>query len=109
MAGEELGDQSHPAGFNHRTPLEKIRVSFAGPFMNFVLALLIFIYSYAFIGIPSATDEPIIGIVFEGQPAEAAGILEGDRIMAVDGTQVKNWEESSTRLTSKNPSTPVIL
>ncbi|NLO22000.1 MAG: RIP metalloprotease RseP [Syntrophomonadaceae bacterium] len=109
MAGEELGDQSHPAGFNHRTPLEKIRVSFAGPFMNFVLALLIFIYSYAFIGIPSATDEPIIGIVFEGQPAEAAGILEGDRIMAVDGMQVKNWEEFTTRLTSKNPSTPVIL
>jgi regulator of sigma E protease len=40
--------------------------------MNFVLALLIFIYSYTFIGIPQATDEPIIGMVFEGQPAEAA-------------------------------------
>lgn len=109
MAGEEPGDQSHPAGFNQRTPLEKIRVSFAGPFMNFVLALLIFIYSYAFIGIPSATDEPVIGIVFEDQPAETAGILSGDRILAVNGVQVKSWQEFTTRLTDEAPGTPVIL
>ncbi|MGI6421925.1 MAG: RIP metalloprotease RseP [Syntrophomonadaceae bacterium] len=109
MAGEEPGDQSHPDGYSHRTPLEKIRVSFAGPFMNFVLALLIFIYSYTFIGIPQATDEPIIGMVFEGQPAEAAGMLPGDRILAVDGVQVKNWQEFTSRLTEQAPGTPVIL
>lgn len=109
MAGEELGDQSDSAGFNNRTPLEKIRVSFAGPFMNFVLALLIFIYSYAFIGIPHATDEPIIGIVFEGQPAERAGIVSGDLILAVDGKQIKSWEEFTSCLTDQAPGNAIIL
>ncbi len=107
MAGEEPGDQDNPNGYSHRTPLEKIRVSFAGPFMNFVLALLIFIYSYAFIGIPRTTDDPIIGKVFAGQPAEQAGILAGDRILAVNGQQVDTWDEFTTILSAQPAGTPV--
>lgn len=93
MAGEELGDPDEPNGFNRRTPLEKIRVSFAGPFMNFVLALLIFIYSYSFIGIPKASDQPVIGTVMEGKPAYLAGIKAGDKIVSVNGQAVHSWSE----------------
>ncbi|MDD2620526.1 MAG: RIP metalloprotease RseP [Syntrophomonadaceae bacterium] len=100
MAGEELGDPDEPNGFNRRTPLEKIRVSFAGPFMNFVLALLIFVYSYSFIGIPKASDQPLIGTVIAGKPADLAGIEEGDRIISVNGNQVKSWIEFD-KLTGK--------
>ena len=103
MAGEEPGDQSDPQGYSHRTPLEKIRVSFAGPFMNFVLAVLIFIYSYAFIGIPVTTDEPIIGMVFDGQPAQQAGIKSGDRILSVEGEAVSTWQEFTALLTAEPP------
>ncbi len=109
MAGEEPGDQDDPNGYSHRTPLEKIRVSFAGPFMNFVLALLIFIYSYAFIGIPTTTDEPIIGKVFAEQPAEKAGIMAGDRILAVNGNEVGTWDEFTTLLTAQPAGTAIEL
>lgn len=93
MAGEELGDPDDPNGFNRRTPLEKIRVSFAGPFMNFVLALLIFIYSYSVIGIPQASDQPVIGTVIAEKPADLAGIKSGDRIISVNDMPVKSWRE----------------
>ncbi len=109
MAGEEPGDQDDPHGYSHRTPLEKIRVSFAGPFMNFVLALLIFIYSYAFIGIPQTTDEPIIGKVFSEQPAEKAGIMAGDRILAVNGNEVETWDDFTNLLTAQAAGTAVVL
>ena len=33
----------------------------------------------------------------------------GDRILAVDGVQVKNWQEFTSRLTEQAPGTPVIL
>lgn len=109
MAGEEPGDQDNLLGYSHRTPLEKIRVSFAGPFMNFVLALLIFIYIYTFVGIPQASSEPIIGNVLAGQPAEQAGIKAGDRILAVNGNQVETWSEFTSFLTADTAGTEIVL
>ena len=89
MAGEEPGDVSNPEGFNNRTPLEKIRVAFAGPAMNFVLAILIFIYSFAVIGIAKPVGDAIIGDVLEGKPAAEAGLQANDRILAVNGKEVE--------------------
>ncbi len=109
MAGEEPGDQEDPNGFSHRTPLEKIRVAFAGPFMNFVLAMLIFIYIYAFIGIPQTTDEPIIGKVLTGQPAEQAGIMAGDRVVAVNGNKVETWDDFTGLLTVQPAGSTVVM
>jgi regulator of sigma E protease len=93
MAGEQPDDLDNPEGFNNRTPLEKIAVTFAGPFMNFVLAVLIFIYSYAFIGIPQPMKEVVIGGVIAGQPAATAGLTENDKILAVNGQKVATWNE----------------
>lgn len=98
MAGEEPGDHSDPNGFSNRTPLEKIRVAFAGPFMNFVLAILIFVYIYAFIGIPHASEEPIVGKVVAGKPAYNAGLRENDRIVKVNGEEIKTWEEFTKKI-----------
>ncbi|MEA1960027.1 MAG: RIP metalloprotease RseP [Bacillota bacterium] len=98
MAGEEPGDMEDPNGFSARTPLEKIRVAFAGPFMNFVAAIFIFIYSFAVIGVAQPIDEAVIGEVLPGKPAELAGLQSGDRIMAVDSTNVGTWEEFVTMI-----------
>lgn len=93
MAGEEPGDHENPNGFNKRTPWEKIKVTFAGPFMNFVLAVLIFIFSFAVIGIPNSTDEPVIGKVLAGEPAAAAGLKAGDRVLEINGEAISTWSE----------------
>lgn len=100
MAGEEPGDHSDPNGFSNRTPLEKMGVAFAGPFMNFILAVLIFVYIYTFIGIPHASDEPVLGKVIAGKPAYKAGLKENDRIIEVNGERIKTWEEFTEKVAS---------
>lgn len=91
MAGEEPGDMENPLGFNTRTPLDKIRVTFAGPFMNFVLAALIYIYTFTVIGVP--LNDPVIGEVMKGKPAAEAGLKTGDKVLAVNNQQVASWNE----------------
>ncbi|NLT19452.1 MAG: RIP metalloprotease RseP [Syntrophomonadaceae bacterium] len=106
MSGED-SDFSDPKGFSQRTPLEKIRVSFAGPFMNFVLALLIFIFTYSIIGIPSSSPQPILGKIIPDKPAAAAGLQEKDRILAVNGHNVTTWNEFTEQIGSTPAGTPM--
>lgn len=109
MAGEEPGDNQDPNGYSHRTPLEKIAVSVAGPIMNLFLGLLIFVYSYAFIGLPTATNEPVIGRVMESEPAAVAGVLPGDRVLAIDGEPIATWEQITAQMSTKEPGKPIVL
>lgn len=109
MAGEELGDDDNdPNGFNRRTPLEKMRVSFAGPFMNLVAAMLIFIYIYSVTGVEEATNSAVIGKVLSGAPAQAAGLKDGDRVLAINGMKVDSWEKLTAGI-GKSPSDKPLL
>jgi regulator of sigma E protease len=45
---------------------------------------------------------PIVGRVMKGTPAEKAGILEGDRIIDIGGTELKTWEDM-TSIIHANP------
>ena len=74
------------------TPLSKILVSVAGPFMNVVFAFAIALLIY-FVGLPQAVNPSFIGYV-DPQSAEAKlGVKEGDRVVAIDGKPVKSWQE----------------
>ena len=109
MAGEEPGDENDPNGFNNRTPLEKIRVSFAGPFMNFVLALLLFIFSFAFIGIPESSDQPVLGKVLDNRTAAEAGLKPGDRIISVNQKSVATWSDFTEMIAASTSGEPLYL
>ncbi|MGI6435420.1 MAG: RIP metalloprotease RseP [Syntrophomonadaceae bacterium] len=109
MAGEEPGDNEDPLGYSHRTPLEKIMVSVAGPLMNILLGLLIFVYSYAFIGLPQASNEPVIGRVISGEPAAEAGVQAGDRVVAINAYRIESWEQITSRLGSNPPGQAVTI
>jgi len=93
LAGEEADDWDDPRGYNHRTPAEKMAVAFAGPFMNFVLAVAIFIITFAFIGVAQPVNEPIIGDVIPGKPAQLAGLKADDRVLAVNQERVTTWQD----------------
>ncbi len=76
---------------------KRMATVFAGPAMNFVLA--IFIYYALFV----AAGEPIIktttvGVVRDGGVGWEMGLHTGDEISAVDGETVLNWEEFTTAL-----------
>ena len=71
-------------------PLDKIIVAFAGPAASLSLAFL-FACVVWFVGRPVSEAETtnVIGYVLEDGPAAKAGLLAGDRILAVNGHPVK--------------------
>jgi regulator of sigma E protease len=44
---------------------------------------------------PVRTAEPVIGRILEDGPAGQAGLRPGDRVVAVDGSPVRTWQELS--------------
>jgi regulator of sigma E protease len=76
------------------SPLSKILVAFAGPFMNIVFAFVIATLIY-FIGLPVAVNPSIIGYVEKDSAEAQLGIKEGDRIVSVNGEKVKSWQDVS--------------
>lgn len=106
MAGmdpnEETDEKDIERGFNKKTVWQRIAVIFSGPFMNFFLAALLFAVIFAFQGQPVASSGTGIGDVNPGYPAELAGLAAGDKIVAVDGITVDNWNDMA-RLINERP------
>ncbi len=73
------------------TPLSKILVAFAGPFMNVVFAFAIATLIY-FVGLPVPVNPPIIGYVDPASPEAKLGIEAGDVITRIGETPIKSWE-----------------
>ena len=60
----------------------------AGPIANFILAIVIFLSIYMFIG--KDLTPAMIAEVQKDSPAEMAGIMKNDIILEIDGTKVKS-------------------
>ncbi|MGE5453971.1 MAG: RIP metalloprotease RseP [Methylocystaceae bacterium] len=94
MLGESLGDEyQDPDAYMAKGPGKRSGVAFAGPFANFLLAIVLFVYSFTFIGTPIANEKPIIGEVISDKPAASAGLKSGDKVQSVNGTTVSSWQQ----------------
>ena len=83
------------------TPMDKIIVAIAGPLFSMLLALLSAVVVY-FVGKPAdfiANTE--VGYVESGGPAAMAGILVGDKILAVNGEPVNGFAGSLNSVTER--------
>lgn len=87
---EDIPEEDKHRAFSLRPGHQKAAVVFAGPFMNVVLAFLIFTIMFL-AGFP--TDTSLVGTIVEDSPAEAAGILTGDRIVEIDGHPIWRFDE----------------
>ena len=67
----------------------------AGSFMNFILPLFIFFGIFYFSGVATPSPEPVIGAVIAEKPAAMAGLMKGDRILTIDGSEVTKWDDIS--------------
>ncbi len=79
----------------------------AGPFMNFVLAGVLFSAAFLHMGVP--TQQPYIGQVVSGSAAAEAGLLKGDRIVSVNGVEIKGWNDLVDAIQSDKSNPPVPL
>jgi regulator of sigma E protease len=91
---EENKDIPPERRFDHKSVSQRVAIIVAGPLMNLILGLAAFII-VAFVGIqiPIHLSEPVIGGVEEGMPAAVAGVIPGDKIVAVDGNKTDDWQD----------------
>jgi len=66
----------------------------AGPFTNFLFAIIALMIIFASVGYPSTPA--VVGGVVAGTPAAAAGFRLGDRIVAIDGRALTTYADLRT-------------
>jgi regulator of sigma E protease len=100
MVGEDPDEEVQQAdiekSFAHKSLLKRIAIVVAGPGFNLLLAVFLFMVVFTFYGVPVMSTQ--VSGVEKGSPAERAGIAKGDRILAIDGDAVKEWEELSKKI-----------
>jgi regulator of sigma E protease len=79
-------------GLFHFAPVwKRAAVVAAGPVANFILAILVFAAVFTLLGRPHIL--PVAETVIAGSAAERAGLRPGDRILAVDGSEIDSFSE----------------
>lgn len=97
MLGEN-GEDRDPDSFGAKPPWKRLIVLMAGPSMNILLALAIFFFTYL-IGVPDGL--PVVTQVARDSPAAAAGIEQGDWILAVNRHPVHYRSDLQTDVLSR--------
>ncbi len=94
LEGEDE-DSFDERSFNSKSIPARMMVLAAGSIMNLIFAILIIILLFFMNGFP--TNE--IGSVVEGNPAQLAGLLPGDRIVGIQGKEVERWDDIVNTIT----------
>ncbi len=103
MAGEEEAQDmkfDKEESLMNKKPWQKIKILFAGAFMNFVLGFVILFIAFFIFGIPSPVNNNQVEIQ-EASPASQAGLVSGDKITEVDGVVTDTYEQISKQLEGK--------
>jgi regulator of sigma E protease len=81
-----------PDSYQRLTPFQKILILLAGPGANFLLAFILYIA----IGLLGNNHlSPTIGKVIEKSPAYSAGLQKNDKILKINDTEIKTWDDLS--------------
>lgn len=101
MAGENPDEEATgaPEEFMSKSVGQRAAVLFAGPFMNYVLAILLLFSVYFFFGQAIIDqDNVIVGEVMKEGPAAQAGIVTDSKIIAINGNEVSNFDSLATQI-----------
>lgn len=126
----EVTEADHDRVFYKLSVPKKLTVMFGGPFMNLVIATVLFFVTLSGVGIsaPSTTIDNVIACVptasnpdgitstngscgdSVASAAASAGMKSGDKLLSIDGTPITNWSELSSLLEGKAGKTiPVVV
>lgn len=87
----EMTPEEKAVSFKYKTLGQRAAIVFAGPAVNFIFAIAVFVVMFMSVGRP--VTEPIIGEVVADSAAAEAGLLAGDRILSIDGNEVDRFED----------------
>ena len=113
LFGQNVNDEdpNDPTNYAYKTLFQRLYILTAGPLMNLLFAL-IFMPLVFWIGMETPAyldDTPRVKDVQAGSYSQQLGIQANDKIIAVNGTFVKNWEELHNTMGSIPPSETLVF
>lgn len=87
----ELSNEDKKYAFAFQNPFKKLAIVIGGPAFNYLFAAVVFACIFTAFG--KMEFPPVIGSVIENSPAAKAGIKPKDKIISVDGREVKTFNE----------------
>lgn len=84
--GDEEEDKSCPdeRKYYSKSPLQKFKATFMGPFANILFAFIILTLIFSFVGVPKDISNEIESVV-KGSPAADVGLRPGDKLVSING------------------------
>ena len=91
----DVEEGTAPEAYWRAPTWKRVAVIAAGPLANVVIAFFILFFVFAVSGGPSQRPTSTVASVEAGTPAAAAGLQEGDRIVAVDNHPIDTFGDVS--------------
>ncbi len=89
---EEVKEEDRARSFSAQPIWKRVLIITAGPFFNFLLAVVLF-FSVNLFGLPYFPAK--VGGVNPGLPADQAGLKKGDVVLSIDGEEISKWDDLS--------------
>jgi regulator of sigma E protease len=86
-----MSEEERQVSFHFKKLYQRAAIVFAGPFANFIFAILIlatFFYLYG-----EVERKPVVSDVMENSAAAQAGLEKGDMIVGVDGNKISSFQD----------------
>ena len=99
MDKEQMAKPPQPWEFRSKPTWQRLIIMLGGVTVNFILAIFIYVgmtYYYGDIVLPN--DNINDGLFIESTVANKAGLLTGDKIIAVDGTTIETFSEITEKV-----------
>ncbi len=94
----QMSEADKKISFVGKNVWQRMAIVLAGPIANFILAIVIFTFLFRVNGL--STVLPIVDQVLPESAAQEAGLQKGDKILAIDGVEIKEFEEVRERVMS---------
>ncbi len=94
LYGEEQSS-NEPYAFSSKPPWQRILIALGGPLFNIILTVLLFTLVLLIgVEVPKyERSQVVVGYVEEKSWAQEVGLKPGDKIIAVDGKEIKEWND----------------
>ena len=93
---EAMNAAERKVSFHFQALWKKALIVAAGPMANFLLTIAVFTFFIFTTGLTST--EPVVGNVLKDSPAAEAGLQKGDRILTLDGREMRRFDDISSAM-----------
>ena len=94
---EEVPEQDRDRALSNKPLWARYLVLAAGPIANLIVPILLYFFFFL---THALQPPPVIGTVLDGSAAALAGLEPGDRIVEIDGDDVRSWKEMQTKVSA---------